>query len=252
VYDGHSPTAEQKASLTLNGAKALVAYNGSMYVLSGNQVRRIPLNDDLPSGPPQPVLDISGVNSPFDLAIDSRGGMYVSSPSDNQVYKLNASGGVAKTFGLGTTPPAGGRPGDVRIDAGIFDDNGTVRAATIGLYPKWYGPGQAYLQLYGSPVGNQSFESVVELKSVKLKHVIDPDKRGFVITMAIPLIGMFKPTIRTLANFSATFGGGSKSWWADTNNKANVETTDMPNESRLYPECWTGLEFYSPAVKAWK
>lgn len=150
---------------------------------------------------------------------------------------------------LGATPPAGGRPGDVRIDAGIFDDNGTVRAAAIGLYPKWYGPGQAYPQSYGSPVGNQSFESVVELKSAKLKHVIDPDKRGFVITMAIPraaipLIGTFKPTIRTRANFSATFGGVSKFWWADTNNKANIETTDMPSESRLYPECWTGLEFY--------
>ena len=75
------------------------------------------------------------------------------------------------------------------------------------LYPKWYGPGQAYPQVYGSPVGNQSFESVVELKSVKLKHVIDPDKRGFVITMAISLIGTFKPTIRTRASFSATFGG---------------------------------------------
>ena len=48
---------------------------------------------------------------------------------------------------------------------------------------------------------------MVELKSVKLKHVIDPDKRGFVITMAIPLIGTFKPTIRTRANFPATFGG---------------------------------------------
>jgi hypothetical protein len=43
----------------------------------------------------------------------------------------------------GATGAVVGRPGDVRIDSGVFDDNGTVRAVAIGLYPKWYGPGTA-------------------------------------------------------------------------------------------------------------
>jgi len=157
----------------------------------------------------------------------------------------------------GATGPVGGRPGDVRIDAGIFDDNGTVRAVAIGLYPKWYGPGTAVPTTYGSPISTQSFESVAELKSVKVKHVIDQDNKGFVIAMAIPrqaipLVAQFGPTIRTRGNFSATFGGGSKLWWANTNNRANTEVSDEPSESRLYPECWTATEFYKPVVKAGK
>ena len=108
VLDGKSTGAEQKASLTLNGPKALAAYNGSMYVLhSGNQVSRIAMNEGIPSGSWLPVFTISGVSAPFDLVIDSRGGMYVSDPEANQVYKLNATGGVAKAFGSGTTQVPG-------------------------------------------------------------------------------------------------------------------------------------------------
>jgi hypothetical protein len=53
----------------------------------------------------------------------------------------------------------------------------------------------------------------------------------------------FSGGLRTLANFSATFGGHNKFWWANRDGSANRETFDEPSEAKFYPGSWAPVEF---------
>lgn len=142
-----------------------------------------------------------------------------------------------------------GRPGDVRIIFGLFDDKGTVRPVALGLYPKWSGKTQGALITYGSPMGTASFEHSGLLSDVRMGYQLDPDKKGLVLAAAIPrsvlpaVLPSFTDNLRTLANFDVNFGGNKKFWWANADGSANRETNDEPTEARLYPGCWAQAQF---------
>ncbi|HZK80816.1 MAG TPA: hypothetical protein VFC46_07110, partial [Humisphaera sp.] len=130
------------------------------------------------------------------------------------------------------------RPGDMRIVFGIFDDNGKAAPVALGMYPKWTGKRKASPLNYATPTGKASFEHVGVLNEVRLGSRIDDDDMGFVIAAAIPRsaipsIGPFSGDMRTLANFSATFAGHNKFWWANRDRSASRETYDEPTEARL-------------------
>ncbi len=46
-----------------------------------------------------------------------------------------------------------------------------------------------------------------------------------------------------MVNFSATFAGHNKFWWANADGSANRETYDEPSEARLYPGSWAAAQF---------
>lgn len=145
--------------------------------------------------------------------------------------------------------PPGGRPGDVRIVLGIFQDGQQVRPVALGMIPhrgSTEPPGEP--QVYGSPTGRVEFAQVGLLPQVKLAHVLDQDGKGFVLVAAIPrtAIPPMPPLaggLRTMVNFSATFGGHNKFWWANADGSANRETYDEPSEARLYPGSWAAAQF---------
>lgn len=138
-----------------------------------------------------------------------------------------------------------GRAGDVRLVFGIFDDQGKVTPAVLGMYPK-YGGKNAKPMTYASPVGNVPFEHVALLPDVTLGHSVDKDGKGFVIAAKIPrsVLGAaaFSGSSKTMINFDATFGQ-SKFWWANTANKASTETYDEPSEAALYPASWAPAQW---------
>ncbi len=144
--------------------------------------------------------------------------------------------------------PAGGRPGDVRFTAGVFQRDGKVVPVMIGMYPEWSGAG-ARPQTYRTPVGSVSFAHVGEVAGAKLAHRIDPDGKGLVLTAMIPRSAIparkqpFNADFRTLVNFDANFGGHNRVWWANTDGSANIDTYDEPSEARLYPGAWAPVRF---------
>lgn len=144
---------------------------------------------------------------------------------------------------------AEGRPGDARFVFGVFkDDAGQVRPAALGMYPQW--PGKGNPQVYRTPVGQATFAHVGPVAGAELKHVIDADGKGFVLVAAIPRAAIpslqqpFTGGFRTLVNFSATFSGHNKFWWANSDGAASQETLDEPTEARLYPGSWAPAQFH--------
>ena len=141
-----------------------------------------------------------------------------------------------------------GRPGDVRIVLGIFQDNGVLWPVAVGMYPVWQGAGKPAPQIYQSPVGKIEFAHVGLLADAKLKFVIDGDGKGFVLVAgiprsAIPGLPRLSGDVRTMVNFEATLAGHNKFWWANSDGSANRETYDEPSEARLYPGSWAPAEF---------
>ncbi|MFA6290523.1 MAG: hypothetical protein WC637_02005, partial [Victivallales bacterium] len=143
---------------------------------------------------------------------------------------------------------AEGRPGDVRIVFGLFDDAGKLKPVALGMYPKWLGGGKPAPITYGSAVGSAPFEHVAVLKTVQMGHRIDADQQGFVLAAAlprdvIPRLPEVKDELRTMGNFEATFAGHNKFWWANSDGSVSTETLDEPTEARLYPGSWAPLLF---------
>jgi len=144
----------------------------------------------------------------------------------------------------------GGRPGDVRIVAGLFEQNGTPKPALLGLYPKWSGlAGQAKAQGYGSLVSKAQFEHVGPVAGARLGYTMAPDRKSYAIAAAIPRAALpstlpeFAREFRTMANFDANFGGRSKVFWSLGDGSASLVTDDEPSEARLYPGSWAPLVF---------
>jgi hypothetical protein len=140
-----------------------------------------------------------------------------------------------------------GRPGDVRLVFGIFDDAGTTRPIALGLYPRYDGPAPANPTTYATPVGRCAFAHVGLMRDIALTHTVAGDGKGFTITAAIPRrvlpreISSFSG-LRTMLDVEATLRGHKKFWWAD-DGSANRETNDAPSEARLYPNAWAQAEF---------
>ncbi|MBA3936076.1 MAG: hypothetical protein H0X38_01310, partial [Planctomycetes bacterium] len=145
----------------------------------------------------------------------------------------------------------GGRPGDVRVVLGLFDDEGRVRPAAIAFHTAWTGAG-ASPQSYQTPVGSAHFAHVGELAGAVLGGSADADGKGYVVSVTIPRAAIpglpeLSPELRTTVDFEATFGGHAKVWWASTDGSASRETFDEPTEARLYPGAWAPAEFAAPA-----
>ena len=148
--------------------------------------------------------------------------------------------------------PPGGRPGDVRVVLGLFDDNGKTRPAAIGFHPTWRGTA-ANPAAYQTPVGRVEFAHVGELAGAVLGGAADADGKGWVVSVSIPrsaLPGLpeLGPALRTTADFEATFGGHLKCWWANVDGSGSRETFDEPSEARLYPGAWAPAEFTTPGA----
>lgn len=147
----------------------------------------------------------------------------------------------------GKTP--GGRPGDMRVIFGLFDDNGNVGPAALGLYPKWDGKAPASKLTYGSVMGSVSFAHAGLLNEVQMGYTLDADNKGFVLAAALPrsvlpaLMPNLTESFRTLVNFDVNYGGNKKLWWSNADGTANRETNDEPTEARLYPGCWAQVSF---------
>jgi hypothetical protein len=159
----------------------------------------------------------------------------------------------------GRTPE--GRPGDLRIVFGLYDDQGKVKSAALGLYPRWDGSGTASPFLYASPGQRTAFAHVGLLDMVKMAHRLSNDRKTMVIAAAIPRSVLPKtvPDLakgwRAMANFEATIGGAHKLWWANTDGSASRETRDEPTEARFYPGSWAQCVFVPLAdslpIRAW-
>ena len=142
----------------------------------------------------------------------------------------------------------GGRPGDVRVVFGIFQDNGKLRPVALGMYPVWQGKGQPVPQSYQSPTGKVQFAHVGPIADAQVNYVMDGDNNGFVLVAALPRSAFpglppLSGELRTLVNFEATFAGHSKFWWANSDGSASRETYDEPSEARLYPGSWAPAQF---------
>jgi len=144
--------------------------------------------------------------------------------------------------------PANGRPGDVRFVAGLFQQGDGIAPAAVALYPQWSGK-DAQPQVYRTPVNTAAFAHVGPIPGAQLRHVIDADRRGFVLTAMIPraaipaLRGPLGSELRTRVNFDANLGGHQKFWWANSDGSASRETYDEPSEARLYPGSWAPAAF---------
>ncbi len=141
-----------------------------------------------------------------------------------------------------------GRSGDVRLVFGLFQNQGRLEPAVVGLYPKWPSA-KGKRQVYRTPVGEAAFEHVGDVAGVKLGHALDEDGKGFVIVASIhraafpALKAGFDGAFRTQVNFDANLGGHQKFWWANTDGSASAETYDEPSEARFYPGSWAPLTF---------
>jgi hypothetical protein len=160
-----------------------------------------------------------------------------------------------------TGKEAAGRPGDVRIIFSLFDDNGKIRPAALGLYPSWDGPGEPQPFLYVSPGQRTAFAHVATLDSVKLGYTLSDDRKTLILAAAIPrsVLPGKAPALdggwRTMGNFEATIGGAHKVWWSNADGSASRETSDEPTEARLYPGSWGQIRFLplsdSLPIRAW-
>ncbi len=141
-----------------------------------------------------------------------------------------------------------GRAGDVRIVFGMFKDGDKLRPAALAMYPKWQGDGKPSPLTYKTPVGTAAFEHVGAVDGANLFGALDDDAKGFVIAAAIPRTALPKIPplaggLKTQINFSATFAGHNKFWWANSDGSASQETYDEPTEARLYPGSWAPAQF---------
>jgi hypothetical protein len=155
---------------------------------------------------------------------------------------------------------AAGRPGDVRIIFGLFDDRGTVKPVAFGLYPSWDGKRPATPFTYGTQVGMARFAHAGLLPDVQMGYKLDADGKGFVLSAAVPrgVLPAALPDLtnglRTMINFEATLGGNLKCWWSNGDGTASRETNDEPTEARLYPGSWAPAHFVPIAntpVRLW-
>jgi len=141
-----------------------------------------------------------------------------------------------------------GRPGDVRIVLGLFDDKGKTRPVALAMYPEYNGS-DANPVTYASPVGKVRFEHVGLLDGIEISHRIDEDAKGYVIAAKLPRRVLprmadrpFDGQFKTMVNFDATFGH-NKFWWANASGTASTETYDEPSEAALYPASWSPAQW---------
>ena len=154
-----------------------------------------------------------------------------------------------------------GRPGDARIVFSLYDDNGEIRPAALGVYPRWDGDGEASPFTYASPWRSVTFAHAALLETVKLDCRLSDDRRNLVLTAAIPRSVLPKtvPDLaagwRTTANFEMIVGGAHKQWWANADGSASREMSDEPSEAFFYPGCWGQAVFATLdqglPVRAW-
>lgn len=155
------------------------------------------------------------------------------------------SDAAVRPAATGKTPE--GRPGDLRLVFGLFDDAGKTVPAALAMVPSWNAPG-AHPVTYGSPVGKTSLAHVALATQVRLAHRLDADGKGLTLAAAIPRSVLPSETpdwsegLRTTINFDANFGSNRKIWWANADGSASRETNDEPTEARLYPGAWGPLE----------
>jgi hypothetical protein len=174
-------------------------------------------------------------------------------PSPERIFTHDR---VATTLGLYlqgddaiTGRTSEGRPGDVRIVFGLYDDQGQTKAAALGLYPRWDSSETASPFLYATPGQRTAFAHVGLLSTVKMAHRLSDDGKTMVLTAAIPRSVLPKkvPDLtegwRTMANFDANIGGKNKIWWSNADGSASRETFDEPTEARLYPGSWGQASF---------
>ncbi len=154
-----------------------------------------------------------------------------------------------------------GRPGDVRIVFSLYDDNGTIRPAALGVFPRWDGAGEGSPFTYASPWRSVKFAHAGLLETVKLDHRLSDDRRILVLTAVIPRSALPRavPALaagwRTAANFDMIVGGAHKQWWANADGSASREMSDEPSEAFFYPGCW-GQAIFAPLdqglpIQAW-
>ena len=76
-------------------------------------------------------------------------------PAPERIFAHDRPGTTLSFYLQGDAAATGrnqaGRPVDVRIVCGLYDDNGTIRSAAVGLYPRWDGSGEPRPFLYASP-----------------------------------------------------------------------------------------------------
>ena len=155
------------------------------------------------------------------------------------------SDAAVRPAATGKTPE--GRPGDLRLVFGLFDDAGKTVPAALAMVPSRNAPG-AHPVTYGSPVGKTSLAHVALVRQVRLAHRLDADGKGLTLAAAIPRSVLPTETpdwsegLRTTIDFDANFGGNRKIWWANADGSASRETNDEPTEARLYPGAWGPLE----------
>jgi hypothetical protein len=141
-----------------------------------------------------------------------------------------------------------GRPGDARFVFGIFKNGDKTEPVGIGMYPTWTGKTPATPQIYRT--GQlASFAHVGAIDGATYNYTIDKDSKGFVLLTSIPraaipaLDKQFGSDLRTMINFSATYGGHTKFWWANSDLSASTTTYDEPTEAKLYPGSWAPVSF---------
>ncbi|MGI6494921.1 MAG: hypothetical protein ACOX5G_02320 [Kiritimatiellia bacterium] len=142
-----------------------------------------------------------------------------------------------------------GRPGDVRVVCAIFEQDGALVPAALGLYPFWEGAGANPISYHSPVMGAVSFQNVDLVQGAELGCSVADDGRSFVIAAAFPrsafpaIVHPFSADTRLRMNFSANLGGHNKFWWANVDGSANTETYDEPSEARLYPGSWAPALF---------
>ncbi|HEY0074129.1 MAG TPA: hypothetical protein VGB77_08515 [Abditibacteriaceae bacterium] len=140
-----------------------------------------------------------------------------------------------------------GRPGDARFVFGLFKNGNEIQPVGLALYPSWPLP-NAQPQVYRTPVGQAAFAHAGPVEGAKLAHKIDEDGQGFVLIAeipraAVPALPLLAGGLKTQVNFSATFGGHNKFWWANSDGSANRETFDEPSEAHFYPGSWAPAQW---------
>lgn len=149
-----------------------------------------------------------------------------------------------------------GRPGDVRVVFGVFDDAGKPRPVAYGLHATYAGK-DARPAVYATPVGRCAFAHAGEVAGAKLSHQVSADGKRLVIAAALPRTALGLPALaglRTTLNVETTLRGAKKFWWAG-GGLGSREVNDAPSEARLYPAAWGKAEFQLPdrlVIRAWQ
>ena len=161
------------------------------------------------------------------------------------------------TYHIGSQVPPGtsGRVGDTRIVFALVQQGGKISPIALGMHAQWkpsWGP--AHPVTYGTEIGIARFENVALIDGATLGYTLDADKKGFVISAAIPrkAIPAMPPfteiTDPVTGNFSATINGKVVFWWCNYDGSASNVTSDEPSEARLYQNAW-GKVLFKQAAK---